>query len=79
MRMLAELNISLEAGFCGIKPPGYWDIGGVLSNVNHFPYLGPKDGEYRDRFDAYRPVNDGLPLVHGHVHSAWQCLSGERA
>jgi len=48
------------------------EIGGVLCNVNHFPYPGPEDGQYRDRFDAFRPTDDGLPLIHGHVHSAWQ-------
>ena len=66
------VNLYLEAGFCGIKPPGCWEIGGVLCNVNHFPYLDLKDGQYRDRFDAFRPTDDGLPLIHGHVHSAWQ-------
>jgi calcineurin-like phosphoesterase family protein len=66
------VDLYLEAGFCGIKSPGCWEIGGVLCNVNHFPYLGPEDDQYRDRFDAFRPADDGLPLVHGHVHSAWQ-------
>jgi len=62
----------LEAGFESIKPPGCWEIGGVLCNVNHFPYLDPEDVQYRDSFDVFRTQNDGLPLVHGHVHSAWQ-------
>ncbi len=36
----------------------------------HFPYEGDSHGE--DRYTEYRPIDNGLPLVHGHVHSAWR-------
>ena len=66
------VDLYLEAGFEAIKPPGRFEIGGVLCNVNHFPYLSPVDLQYRDGFEAFRPPEDSLPLVHGHVHTAWQ-------
>lgn len=38
--------------------------------MSHFPYEGDSHGE--DRHTEYRPVDTGLPLVHGHVHSQWR-------
>ena len=39
--------------------------------VNHFPY----DVDFRrngeDRFSGMRPVREGHPLIHGHVHDTW--------
>lgn len=37
--------------------------------MSHFPYLG--DHTDRDRHDAYRLRDVGLPLLHGHVHDLW--------
>ncbi len=37
--------------------------------VSHFPYEG--DHTESDRHADKRPTNDGLPLIHGHVHSLW--------
>jgi len=62
----------LEAGFWAIRPPGPEEIAGVPCNVNHFPYPDTADDRYGERFDAFRPVDDGRPLIHGHVHSAWK-------
>lgn len=36
----------------------------------HFPYEGDSQGE--DRYADMRPVDNGLPLVHGHVHGQWK-------
>lgn len=36
---------------------------------SHFPYDGDSHGE--DRYTTYRPIDNGLPIVHGHVHDAW--------
>ena len=38
--------------------------------VSHFPYSG--DHTYEERFNQYRLRDEGLPLVHGHVHSEWK-------
>lgn len=36
----------------------------------HFPYEGDSHGE--DRYSEMRPVDNGLPLLHGHVHGQWK-------
>jgi len=38
--------------------------------VSHFPYDG--DSHDQNRFDKQRPKNEGLPILHGHVHSKWR-------
>lgn len=54
------------------QAPMYFD--GILANVCHFPYGGDHT---TDRYNAediarYVPVDDGRPLVHGHVHDMWK-------
>jgi calcineurin-like phosphoesterase family protein len=39
----------------------------------HFPYFG--DSHNDERFVEYRPTDDGLPLLHGHVHERWHMNS----
>ncbi len=36
--------------------------------VCHFPYTGDSLPG-RDRYQAHRPVDRGLPIIHGHVHA----------
>lgn len=43
---------------------------GVMAMVDHFPYEG--DHSEVDRYADWRPVDTGMPLVHGHVHGLWQ-------
>lgn len=43
---------------------------GINFLVSHFPYAG--DHGDVDRYPDKRPVNDGRPLIHGHVHSLWK-------
>lgn len=40
---------------------------GSVFRVSHFPYTG--DHTPTDRHAAERPVDDGIPLIHGHTHS----------
>ena len=48
------------------------EVGGRPFLLSHFPYAGDshdKSGEgVVDRYAAARPVDTGLPLVHGHTH-----------
>jgi calcineurin-like phosphoesterase family protein len=44
-------------------------IGGHEVLVCHFPYAG--DSHARDRYDEFRPVDHGLPIIHGHVHNTF--------
>ncbi len=37
--------------------------------VSHFPYAGDSRSDRPDRHVDARPVDDGSPLIHGHVHS----------
>lgn len=42
--------------------------------LSHYPYIGDshdKSKEGADRYADVRPVDTGLPLVHGHVHNLW--------
>lgn len=43
-------------------------IGGQEVLLNHFPYTGDGDGK-EDRCSQWRLRNEGLPLLHGHVHT----------
>nr|WP_166873197.1 metallophosphoesterase [Salinibacterium sp. ZJ450] len=42
-------------------------IAGRRVMVCHFPYRGDSLGE--DRYRPHRPVDHGLPIIHGHVHT----------
>lgn len=50
--------------------PHAWEIGGREVCISHFPYEG--DHTEDPRYLSWRPADDGLPLVHGHVHDLWQ-------
>lgn len=43
---------------------------GQKFNVSHFPYTG--DHTPSDRHQEHRPVDNGIPLIHGHTHIADQ-------
>lgn len=38
--------------------------------LSHYPYAGDH-ADREDRYTQYRLRDKGVPLVHGHVHSAW--------
>lgn len=38
--------------------------------ISHYPYVGDHFDE--DRFTELRPKDQGLPLLHGHVHELWK-------
>lgn len=43
---------------------------GRVVRMCHFPYEG--DSHDGDRFTEWRPQNDGLWIIHGHVHEKWK-------
>lgn len=51
-------EIRLEV--CAIK------LGGQVIELCHFPYQG--DSQENDRHVDKRPVDQGYPLIHGHIH-----------
>lgn len=44
-------------------------IAGYKVNLSHFPYTG--DHKPDDRHTQWRLRDEGLPLLHGHVHAEW--------
>lgn len=44
-------------------------IAGQAVNLSHFPYTG--DHKAEDRYTQWRLRDEGLPLIHGHVHAEW--------
>jgi len=61
----------LRAGFETVEhgAVGYLLEGRHPVTLCHFPYAG--DSGDVDRYVERRPVDDGLPLLHGHVHEKW--------
>lgn len=45
-------------------------LGGFDVMLSHFPYVGDSHGA--DRHADKRPEDNGLPLIHGHVHNEWK-------
>lgn len=39
---------------------------------SHYPYAGESDWKRDDRYDYLRAPDDGLPIIHGHVHEQWK-------
>jgi len=54
------------------RSPSEWlhTIGDTQVVLSHYPYTG--DSGDRDRYSELRPQDEGLPLVHGHVHTRWR-------
>ncbi|QZE11570.1 metallophosphoesterase [Streptomyces phage Jada] len=45
------------------------DVGDFRVVLSHFPYVGDSHGA--DRHADKRPKDEGLPIIHGHVHDEW--------
>jgi calcineurin-like phosphoesterase family protein len=43
---------------------------GSMVDLDHFPYEG--DSRERDRYQEWRPTDQGHVLLHGHAHSSWR-------
>jgi calcineurin-like phosphoesterase family protein len=50
-------------------------IQGIEFILCHFPYEG--DSHDEDRYVDKRPVDNGKPLIHGHVHSKEKIVNGQ--
>lgn len=50
------------------------DLGAHRVLLSHYPYRGTHDADTtgRERHQQRRPLDHGLPLLHGHVHSLWR-------
>ncbi len=49
------------------------DLGSLgIANLCHMPYSSELGKEFHDKYEKWRPVDDGRLLLHGHVHELWQ-------
>jgi calcineurin-like phosphoesterase family protein len=57
---------------CFHKVTGPFDleVAGVLCHLSHLPFVGDHEGTV-PRFMDQRPIPNGKPLIHGHVHDTW--------
>lgn len=65
----------LDAGFATIaESPVVTEIGGESVRLWHLPYATPAGDHapYELRYLEYRPQDDGMWLLCGHVHNAWR-------
>lgn len=61
----------LDAGFAEVRHGTVkTEIAGHQVLAGHFPYEG--DSHDEDRFNAFRPIDTGEWLLHGHVHTTWR-------
>ncbi len=65
--------------FDKIVPQMNMDINGIEVVINHFPYNGDhSETRYNaEKIDMFRPKDEGLFLLHGHIH-AEEIIWGER-
>ena len=56
-----------DAGWTILPEQFEHSIGAHRVLVCHFPYRG--DSKDHDRYLPHRPVDKGLPIIHGHVHN----------
>lgn len=63
----------LDAGFAEIQADGIVPrhiLGSRPVMLSHLPYADPTDPD--QRYASKRPVNQGMPLLCGHVHEKWR-------
>lgn len=64
-------RLYLDSGFTSLHHGSTAiDVAGLPALLCHFPYSADPRGV--DRFPHHRPVDNGLPLLHGHVHGRWR-------
>lgn len=52
-----------------------WQFGDVPVTICHFPAYG--DHTEEERYTHCRPIDNGQPLIHGHIHNAWLVNGGQ--
>jgi calcineurin-like phosphoesterase family protein len=68
LRYLDDYRVAFENILTG---PVAIDVDGIACLASHFPYVDEERGT-QDKYVAHRPVDNGLPLVCGHVHEKWR-------
>jgi len=65
----AKTPLYIEAGIQSIQDEAIHNIDGIPVRLSHFPYAG--DHTEEDRHVEWRPADDGMWLLCGHVHELW--------
>ena len=60
-----------DAGFKTLSLSNRTVIAEKLVEQSHFPYYDP-DPRFDQRYADFRPKDEGLVLLHGHVHQHWK-------
>lgn len=69
-RLQRMRKIYYAAGFKSIRLQDEMDILGKHVILHHMPYSG--DSGEQERHRSWRPIDNGFPLLHGHVHEHWK-------
>jgi calcineurin-like phosphoesterase family protein len=56
-----------DCGWKVLPEKSVMEFGGIEFNVCHMPYL--EDWHEKDKYERWRPKDDGKWLLHGHSHS----------
>ncbi len=66
-------KIYYDAGFKTIEMHGELEVAGQKVTISHMPYWPDQLTEgYEMKYKEFRPTNQGLWLLHGHVHEKWK-------
>jgi calcineurin-like phosphoesterase family protein len=68
----AALHVYLDVGFKMIGLESLIEIGGQKVRLHHMPYGVVGDQSYEQKHQNFRPRDDGMWLLHGHVHEKWK-------
>lgn len=66
----SKLPMYEDAGWTVLPESIALNLGGRAVTLAHYPYSGFGDSHGDERYGHLRPVDLGLPLIHGHVHEA---------
>ncbi|AXQ63466.1 phosphoesterase [Streptomyces phage Comrade] len=70
-KMRVRFDAEYRKVFASILPESLvTSVGGFDVVLSHFPYVGDSHGA--DRHADKRPKDEGLPIIHGHVHDEWK-------
>lgn len=72
-RAILGREVYLRAGFESIELESRIEIAGQSVLLHHLPYLTPTvPDKYSDKFDKFRPKDEGQWLLCGHIHEKWR-------
>ena len=71
-RAIHGREVYLRHSFESIETESRIEISGQSVLLHHFPYLTPSaPDKYSDKFNKFRPKNEGDWLLCGHIHEKW--------